>query len=100
MVSINESIIVSGGYQYDFRHVSTVAEFKDNLWNQLGNLNQARLGHNSIIFDSEILIVGGSGTFASEVWNFEDNKSTSIDPTLTSYDRYPALFHVPFDFCL
>ena len=53
---MNDSIIVFGGYSS-----TTVAKFKDNVWTGLGNLNQSRLGHNSIIFNSEILIVGGDG---------------------------------------
>ena len=63
MVSINDAVIVYGGYDDDSRSaLSTVAEFKNEEWAKLGQLNQARSGHNSILFGSEVLIVGGAGS--------------------------------------
>merc|ERR1712062_931759 len=89
LVSINDSIIVLGGQTSNPSYiVSSVAKFKDNVWTGLGNLNQARHGHNSITFNSDILIVGGQGTLSTEVWNLEDNQSSSIDPTLTDYKNF------------
>ena len=58
---MNDSIMVSGGRGPSTSDKSTVAKFKDDVWTQLGNLNEARHQHNSIIFNSDILIVGGYG---------------------------------------
>ena len=42
--------------------VSTVAQFKEDSWTKLGDLNQRRSGLNCILFGSEVLVVGGRGS--------------------------------------
>ena len=58
MISIKNSVIVFGGWS-DYDVVSTVAQFKEDSWTKLGDLNQPRRGHNCILFGSEVLVVGG-----------------------------------------
>ena len=38
-----------------------VAQFKNNTWTLLGNLNVARQGHRAILHKERIMIVGGAG---------------------------------------
>ena len=41
---------------------SIVAEFKDDKWRRLDNLNQKRDGHGSITVEGQTMIVGGYRT--------------------------------------
>ena len=50
--------MVFGGNSYE----KTVAQFENDQWTKLGDLLQSRYGHNAIVFDGDILIVGGSGS--------------------------------------
>ena len=36
-----------------------VAEFKNDQWRRLGNLNQGRYGHGSITIGGQAMIIGG-----------------------------------------
>ena len=38
-----------------------VAQFQNDKWNRLGNLNVARQGHRAILHKDRIMIVGGAG---------------------------------------
>ena len=53
--------MVFGGYG-DSGDMSTVAQFKEDSWTKLGDLNQRRFAHNCIFFGFEILVVGGYGS--------------------------------------
>ena len=66
MISIKNSVIVFGGIDGS-DDVSTVAQFKENTWTKLGDLNQSRFAHNCIFFGSEILVVGGYGWLADQL---------------------------------
>ena len=46
--------IIGGLYTKDI-----VAEFKNDQWRPLANLNQGRFGHGSIIIEGETMIIGG-----------------------------------------
>ena len=53
--------MVFGGYG-DSGDMSTVAQFKEDSWSFLGDLNQGRSGLNAIVFGSDVFVVGGYGT--------------------------------------
>jgi len=60
LISIKNYVIVFGGHG---DHVLlTVAQFKDDAWTKIGDLNQSRHAHNCILFGSEVLVVGGWGS--------------------------------------
>ena len=61
MVSIEGRVIVFGGWKYP-SHIKTVAQFENDEWKKLGDLLESRGGHNAIVFDGDILIVGGYGS--------------------------------------
>ena len=68
----------------------------------MGELNQSRALHNSILIGNEIMIVGGladDSEVGTEVWDIENQSATSIGPNLHNYFAYPALFAVPADYC-
>ena len=46
--------IIGGFYTKDI-----VAEFKNDQWRRLANLNQGRLGHGSITVEGQTMIIGG-----------------------------------------
>ena len=56
--SINEDIFVIGG-QADLSHSSKIARFRNGIWSDMGDLQTARFGHNAIIHQDQIMIVGG-----------------------------------------
>ena len=45
-----------------FYKIKTVAQFENDQWTKLGDLLQTRYAHNAIVFDGDILIVGGEGS--------------------------------------
>ena len=60
--------------------------------------------HGSISIEDQIMIVGGyatSGDAETEVWTFEDEVGTIINPTLPNraYSYGIGLYLVPNDFC-
>jgi len=100
LVSLGDKVLVFGGNDSSSGAVSTIAQYSNDNWTKIGDLLQPRYAHNCIVFESDILIVGGSGTLSTEAWNIENKSSTAIEPTLSNYRYYPALLHVPFEFCL
>ena len=58
LVSIGGRVMVFGGYASPSR-IKTVAQFENDEWSKLGDLLESRRGHNAILFDGDILIIGG-----------------------------------------
>ena len=56
--STNIAAYVIGGYDGN-KPVSTIAEFKNNNWQNIGNLNEPKYGPSKIFHDGEYMIVGG-----------------------------------------
>ena len=54
----SDTAYLIGGYQ-DASYSTTIAEFKNNQWRKLGNLNQGRRHHGSISVGSRTMVVGG-----------------------------------------
>ena len=55
--STDSAAYIIGGY--DGRYVSTIAQFKNNKWLKIGDLNEKKRGLSAIFRDGEYLIVGG-----------------------------------------
>ena len=64
--STSESVLIIGGYTNGSPfYTSTIAEYKDGSWKNIGNLAQARRAHGAITSGSITMVVGGipnSGT--------------------------------------
>ena len=56
--STSDAAYLIGGYQ-DAGYSTTIAEFKNNQWRKLGDLNQGRNYHGSISVGSRTMVVGG-----------------------------------------
>ena len=110
-VSTDDGVLVIGGatdgspYQ-----ISTVAEYKDGSWRNIGNLARNRFYHKSIKLGSNIMILGGTeynpGVARSnmnvEIWNLDTNTSQIIDSTFTFPNHaYSHAVALPIDpgFC-
>ena len=52
--------IIGGRYTWDI-----VAEFKNDQWRRLANLNQGRYAHGSITIGGETLIIGGLSRYVT-----------------------------------
>ena len=58
--STRESVLIIGGYTKGSPpYSSTIAEYKDGSWKNVGNLAQARHGHGAITSGSVTMVVGG-----------------------------------------
>ena len=71
-------------------------------WTQVGELIQGRHGHNAIVVQGEILVVGGySGSIKTERCIEIDGQMQcgAQEPELEYYTYYPELFAVPDNFC-
>ena len=60
--STEESVFVIGGFtniSQEGLRTSTIAEYKDDEWNNAGNLKQARQAHGAITSCSLTMVIGG-----------------------------------------
>jgi len=60
--STSDSVLIIGGYDNYYgspSYTSTIAEYKDGNWKNVGNLAQARHGHGAIKSGSITMVVGG-----------------------------------------
>ena len=59
-VSTQTSVLIIGGYNVDkWETLSTIVQYKDDKWTVIGNLKQARNGHQAISIGSLVMIIGG-----------------------------------------
>ena len=98
----SDAVYISGGrYTRDI-----VAEFNNDRWRRLTNLNQGRHSHGSITIGGETMIIGGFfydqySSLVTEVWDLKNGTNKIIEPRLPD-DRYVygiALYVVDKDFC-
>ena len=54
----SDAVFIIGGHDGS-PNLSIVAQFKDNEWTQVADLNQGRNGHGSITIGDQTLIIGG-----------------------------------------
>ena len=58
--STDESVFIIGGYTAGSpSYISTIAEYKDGNWKNVGNLAQARYAHGAITSGSITMVAGG-----------------------------------------
>ena len=58
--STSESVLIIGGYTGGSpSRTSTIAEYKDGSWKNVGSLAQARSCHGAITSESVTMVVGG-----------------------------------------
>ena len=110
-----DAAYIIGGYHTP----NLVAEFRNDQWAQLDDLNKGRSYHGSITVGAQTMIVGGySGKWViilpyyfgyqkfnfflsleTEVWELENGNNKVITPTLTNYNDAVGLYAVDFYFC-
>ena len=56
--STDSAAYIIGGYNGD-DYVSTIAEYKNNKWRQIGNLNEPKYKMSAIFNNGEYIVVGG-----------------------------------------
>ncbi len=64
MASTSEAIFIIGGRTSYSTDSTTIAEYRDGSWSNVGDLKQNRLMHSSIVMGSKIMTVGG--------WTYSD----------------------------
>ena len=55
--STDSAAYIIGGYDGDY--VSTIAEYKNNKWRKIGDLNEPKMGMSVIFNNGEYIVVGG-----------------------------------------
>ena len=58
-ISTEESVYIIGGYISESDYSSVVAEYKNDEWFNIGNLQQARSSHGAITSGSWTMVIGG-----------------------------------------
>ena len=67
--STSSAAYVIGGNNSDgnsYMAVSTIAQYKNNQWLKIGDLNEKKYYHSAILYNGEYLIVGGSAAYLGE----------------------------------
>ena len=57
--STDSAAYIIGGYKGD-DYVSTIAEYKNNKWRAIGNLNEPKSSLSAIFNNGEYIVVGGN----------------------------------------
>ena len=64
--STAESVFILGGHEgITNTYLTTIAEFKNEKWFYIGDLDQGRIQHDAVTSGSYTMIVGGNPTVAS-----------------------------------
>ena len=58
--STDSAAYIIGGYIGGGERVSTIAEYKNNKWRKIGNLNEPKSFLSAIFNNGEYIVVGGS----------------------------------------
>ena len=88
--------VPSVGTQY----LSTIAQYENGDWKNVGNLAEPRHHHSAISFGSSILIAGGGQqNMNPEVWDMNSLQSQIINPSITGRYEHMAIFSVNLGFC-
>ena len=58
-MSTDSAAYIIGGYLENSKSVSTIAEYKNNKWRNIGNLNEPKSSMASILYNEEYILVGG-----------------------------------------
>ena len=96
---------IFGGYTSNNYYDNLIARLDGVTfsWSQMGEMIQGRYGHNAIVVQGEILVVGGqSGSLKTERCNEIEGqmRCNAQEPELNKYYYYPELFAVPDNFCI
>ena len=99
-VSSSDSVYVIGGAR-DNRSSHAITRFRNNVWQNVGNLLEWRSSHGAIKYENRVMIIGGEYTYPTEIWDMNSTVTEAINPTLTGrhYAYGNALFIVDKDFC-
>ena len=57
--STESSVYIIGGFTSDPTSTPIIAEYKNDEWNNIGNLKQARIQHGVITSGSLTMVIGG-----------------------------------------
>ena len=104
IASLPDKVYVIGGQRIGAPGGKTdiIAQFKDDTWTLVGRMSTRRYGHNVIVSDNDIIIVGGSSAGYdpeyTDIWNTETQSITTIGPKFTAYFG-PALLLVDENYC-
>ena len=59
--------------------MSTIAEYKNNVWRNIGDLNEPKSSMSSILYNGEYILVGGWVDSSSNRWAFSNKLDIDLD---------------------
>ena len=103
MVSSSDTVYVIGNYVVNVYTSPLIASFKDNIWKEVGNLYLVRRNAAAILYDSQVMIVGGQSYKQpefTEIWKEDFSSGNTTEPILPAshYERITLLL-VDEGFC-
>ena len=101
--STDSAAYIIGGFARG--DVSTIAEYKNNKWRKIGNLNEPKRSSSAILNKGEFIIIGGLvendySRATTEVWKFNTKSSRRTNSFSLDYYYNPILFLVDSNFCI
>ena len=79
---------------------STIAEYKDNTWNNVGRMQRGRAGHDALTLGSTVMIFDDSSPDTMELWNLETLEHQLIDISASPVNtKHGGFFLVPNGYC-
>ena len=76
--STDSAAYIIGGYLRT-ESVSTIAEYKNNIWRNIGDLKEPKSSMSSILYNGEYLLVGGWVDSSSNRWAFSNKLDIDLD---------------------
>ena len=61
--STDSAAYIIGGFNQNYDIVSTIAEYKNNNWREIGYLNEPKYALSAIFNNGEYIVVGGNVNF-------------------------------------
>ena len=71
--STDSAAYIIGGRNGSWEYVSTIAEYKNNKWRKIGNLNEPKSKLSAIFNNGEYIVVGGRVEGYSGRWAFSED---------------------------
>ena len=76
--STDSAAYIIGGYLRT-ESVSTIAEYKNNIWRNIGDLKEPKSSMSSILYNGEYILVGGYVDSSSNRWAFSYKLNIDLD---------------------
>jgi len=96
----DEGVYILGGWMGNGnQHSYTIAEYKDDTWNNVGRMQRRRNGHDALTLGSTAIIFDGRHSDTMELLNLETFEHELIDISASPVQTKLGMFLVPNGYC-